>query len=126
MNTTLLIGTIIVNFALLSYTIAIVNQYRKRKINNSLLGFLTVGVLLDIIATTFMIIGSSNSFFTLHGLLGYSALLGMLIDMFLMWRIKMRKGMGTEITRNIHNYSLAAYSWWIIAYITGAILVMMK
>ncbi len=119
-------GTIIVNFALLSYTIAVISQYRSRKINKILLGFLTAGVLLDIIATAFMIIGSTNSPFTLHGFLGYSALLGMLIDMYLMWKVKTKNGMGHKINNKLHSYSLIAYSWWVIAYISGAVIIMMK
>jgi len=73
-----------------------------------------------------MIIGSANSPFTLHGFIGYLALLGMLIDMYLMWKVKGKHGMGHAIRKKLHTYSMIAYSWWVIAYITGAVIVMMK
>jgi len=73
-----------------------------------------------------MIIGSTNSPFTIHGFIGYSALLGMLIDMFLMWNTKKKEGIGKEIDKKLHHYSLIAYSWWVIAYISGAVIIMLK
>jgi hypothetical protein len=63
------IGATIVIFALASYSIAIITEQKKRLVNRIVLIFLTIGVVLDIIATTFMIIGSSHGAFTLHGIL---------------------------------------------------------
>ena len=79
MDIHILIGAITVTAALLAYSIAIITEQVKKKINYFILIFLTLGVILDITATSFMIYGSSNSAFTLHGMLGYSALLAMVI-----------------------------------------------
>jgi len=73
-----------------------------------------------------MILGSTNSPFTLHGFLGYSALLAMLIDVIMIWSFYKRNGSKIEVPRKLHRYTLYAYSWWVIAYITGSLLVMMK
>jgi len=123
MKPVLLAGIIIVQLALLCYTIGIITEQRKRVINLVVITFLTLGVSFDITATAGMIIGSENSPFTLHGLLGYSSLIGMLIDVSLAWRHRLQKGGEAEVSPKLHLYSRYAYAWWVAAYITGAVLV---
>ena len=121
MNISILVGTITVTAALLAYSIAVLTEQFKKKVNKIVLIFLTLGIILDITATSFMIYGSSNSAFTLHGMLGYSALLAMLIDAYLIWKNYLK--VGENIKNSIHVYSLVAYLWWIVAFITGGLLV---
>ena len=121
MNISILVGTITVTAALLAYSIAVLTEQFKKKVNKIVLIFLTLGIVLDITATSFMIYGSSNSAFTLHGMLGYSALLAMLIDAYLIWKNYLK--VGENIKNSIHVYSLVAYLWWIVAFITGGLLV---
>jgi len=123
MNTLLLIGTTIVVFALAAYSVAIITEQRKKIISKKVLTFLTIGVLLDITATTFMILGSSKGAFTLHGFIGYSSLIAMFIDAVLIWRTKSFKGFGCKVPGKLHIYSRYAYTWWVIAFITGGLLV---
>lgn len=126
MNTFLQLGSSIVVLALVSYSIAILTEQRKRKLSKLVLSFLTLGVCLDIIATAFMIFGTSNSGLTLHGVIGYSSLAAMFIDAILMWRQKSKTGINSDIPRFLHLYSRYAYIYWVIAFITGVSLVMMK
>jgi len=126
MKTILIFGTSIVNLALISYSIAIITEQRKHKISKRVLTFLTLGLFFDITATVMMIIGSENTAFTLHGILGYSSLTGMLIDAILLWRLRLRQGPDCGVPRTIHWYTRMAYIWWIMAYITGALIVMLK
>lgn len=121
-----MIGAVIVTLALLSYSIGVITEQRKRRIVKSVLWFITIGIILDVTATICMIIGSSNSPFTLHGFLGYSALLAMLIDVVVIWRFHYQNESKTTVPRQIHIYTLIAYLWWVVAYITGSMLVMMK
>ena len=123
MNPFSLTGIITVQCALASYSVAIISEQRKRLVTKSVVTFLIIGVLLDITATTFMIIGSKHGAFTLHGILGYSSLAGMLLDAILVWRFYRGNSTGTPVPRGILWYSLGAYLWWIAAYITGALLV---
>ena len=116
----------LVTLALISYSIAILTEQRKRLVINRVLVFLTLGVVLDISATIMMIIVSENSPFTIHGILGYSSLTLMLIDAFLLWRFRIRNGSGEMVSRGVHLYSRIAYIWWVLAYITGTMMVMMK
>ena len=126
MNLLSLTGIIVVQAALVSYSIAIVTEQRKRLVTRQVVAFLITGVILDITATTFMILGSSRGAFTLHGILGYSSLAGMLIDAFLIRRFFRNNSRDRVVTNGIHWYSLGAYLWWIAAYITGALLVAYK
>ena len=126
MNSLLIAGSIIVTAALISYSIAVLTEQVKKIINRTTLIFITLGITLDIVATLFMIIGSPNSPFTLHGLLGYSALAVMLTDSILIWRTYLMNGLNTTVGRSLHLYSRYAYLWWVVAYITGGLLVALK
>ncbi|MBL7904970.1 MAG: hypothetical protein JNL22_08100 [Bacteroidales bacterium] len=126
MSSILIAGVIIVNLALISYSIGIITEQRKREVNTFVLGFLTAGVVFDIAATICMVIGSSNSFATVHGLIGYSALAVMTLDTILLWKTWLRKRSTTLVSRSLHMYSRYAYLWWVIAYITGALIVSLK
>jgi len=124
MNLYLQTGTIIVFFALAAYSIGIITEQRTKKISLLVILFLTLGILLDITATAFMIIGSNKGGFTLHGLIGYSSLLGMLIDTLLMWRLVSKSGINATVPNRLHKFSRYAYLWWVIAFVTGGFLVM--
>ncbi|MFC2116486.1 hypothetical protein ACFLTU_08415 [Bacteroidota bacterium] len=126
MKTILIFGTSIVNLALISYSIGIITEQRKHKISPRVLRFLSLGLFFDITATILMIIGSENPAFTIHGFVGYSSLTGMLIDAILIWRLRLKKGADCEVPKGLHIYTRLAYIWWILAYITGALIVMLK
>ena len=126
MKTISIIGATVVTLALISYSIGVITEQRKRKLVKAVLIFVTTGIILDIIATICMIIGSTNSPFTIHGFLGYSALVAMLIDVILIWKFYTQNGSEVSVPVRLHRYTLYAYLWWVIAYITGSMLVMMK
>ena len=120
-----MIAATVVTLALISYSIAIITEQKKRKVINLVLLFLTLGVVLDISATTMMIIVSENSPFTIHGILGYSSLTVMIIDAVLLWRFRMQSGSEEKVARPLHLYSRIAYIWWIAAFITGTLMVIL-
>jgi uncharacterized repeat protein (TIGR03987 family) len=122
-NPILVAGTIIVNLALISYGIGIFSEQRNRRVSAFALRFLWIGVVLDIVATACMITGSSRGAFTLHGLLGFSSLTAMVVETALATRH--RKRFGDDLVPGwLHGYSRFAYGWWLVAYVTGAYLVM--
>lgn len=126
MNKLVMVGSSIVFFALLFYSIGIFTEQKYKRVVSRVLLFLTLGIIFDIIATAFMIAGSSKGLFTLHGIIGYSSLLGMLIENILIWRLRIQKGIDTVVPDTIHKYSRYAYFWWVIAFITGGLLVMVS
>lgn len=125
MSPILMAGTAIVHLALICYTIGIFTEQRQRRVTGRVVTFLTAGVIFDLVATGCMIAGSSSGPFTAHGLLGFSSLAAMLVETGLAWRHRLRQG-EAEVPTWLHRYSRIAYSWWVVAYITGAFLVMTK
>ncbi len=124
MKPILFAGSIIVTLALIAYSIGVITEHKRKVIIWRILIFLTIGLFFDITGTICMLIGSSNSPFTYHGFMGYSALLAMFIDTLLMWRLKFRLGIGTPVPSSIHKYSLIAYAWWVFVYISGFLMAM--
>jgi hypothetical protein len=125
LNTYLVTGTTIVVFALIAYSIGIITEQRKHFITKTVLRFVSIGIVLDITATSFMIIGSPNSPFSFHGFLGYSSLTAMLIDVILIWRFHI-KFPNQKVPQLLHLYSRYAYIWWVLAFITGGLVVALK
>jgi hypothetical protein len=126
MNGLLQTGNSIVILALISYSIAIFTEQRKKILRRRILVFLTLGIALDITATAFMILGSSKGGLTLYAFLAYSSLAGMFIDAVLIWRLKIKNGSYCPIPNNIHIYSRYAYLWWILAFISRGLLVVLS
>jgi uncharacterized repeat protein (TIGR03987 family) len=124
MKPILITGSLIVTLALIAYSVGIINEQRKKLVNKAVLIFLALGLIFDISGTACMIIGSSKSLFTFHGILGYSALFGMLIENILLWKQGKKSGIGSSVSSGIHNYSRIAYCWWLIAYISGFLMAM--
>ena len=123
MNTLLIFGSSIVILALIAYSIGIISEQITHTLSKRVMTFLTAGIILDVTATTFMILGSPNDPFTIHGLIGYIALAVMLIDVILVWRLRLLNGLGTKVPNNLHLYSRYAYAYWVIAFITGGLMV---
>jgi hypothetical protein len=121
MNAGLMRAVIVVTVALVFYSIGVITEQRRHAVTRFVLFFLTGGVILDITSTTLMIINSGNIPITVHGIIGYTALLVMLIDGILIWRQWRRNGSG-PVPHRLHLYTRLAYGWWVIAYIAGAII----
>ena len=123
MKPILIAGITIVQLALICYGIGVITEQRRHRISRFVISFLTFGIFFDVIATACMIIGSENSPFSPHGILGYSSLVGMLIDVVLAWRFYLKFGDNTPVPKGLHLYSRYAYLWWVAAYIAGAVMV---
>jgi heme/copper-type cytochrome/quinol oxidase subunit 2 len=124
MTPILRIGVSIVLVALACYSAGVLSTQRRRAISALALRLLIAGVVFDVTATIFMIIGSGRVI-TLHGVIGYSALAAMLADTWLAWRH--RRAFGDAPTPDwLHRYTKAAYAWWVVAFITGAALAAMS
>jgi hypothetical protein len=122
MNTLSIAGAVFVTLALVSYSVAILTEQFRKTLLPRVMVFISLGVALDITATLLMILGSRNSPFTVHGFVGYSALFVMLIECFILWRLKFRLGIRAAVPLPVHRFSLIAYIWWIVAYITGSLI----
>ena len=126
MDPLLLVGTRIVIVALIAYSVAGYLLYKKKTAANIVLFFQSTGLFFDITATALMILGSTNTPFSVHGFLGYSALVGMVIETTLLWRFRSRKGKEFPLSQRFHLYSKLALTWWVTAFVVGALLVFLK
>ena len=118
-----MVGGFLVTLALLSYGIGSITLQRFKLVSLGVLWFLSIGIFLDIAATVCMIIGSQNTPFSIHGLVGYSAFLLMLVDLILVWKVYKKNGKNTFINKSLVLYAKIAYGYWVIAYITGSLMV---
>ena len=126
MNPTLTMGTRLVAAALLFYSLAFWPLQKKKVATKLILSFQSLGLVLDISATLFMILGSKNSPFTFHGVLGYSALLLMVIKTVFVLRSALVGRFSQPITSALSLCSRIAYGWWVIAFIVGGLMVLLK
>ncbi len=123
MNILSLFGAFLITLALLSYGIASIAIQRFKIVTTGMLIFLSLGVILDLIAITFMISGSTKGIFTLHGILGYSATLTMVTDLFLILKNYFKNGFDSIIDNSVLLFSKIAYAWYLFVYITGSLLI---
>jgi len=114
-------GIIFVHIALILYTLFIIFENRKQETTRSVLVFITLAVIFDIAATTCMMIGTTRTYFTFHGIMGYTGLLLMVADAVLLWKYKLKYGAEILISKSLNLFSKIAYIWWIIAFITGVL-----
>lgn len=119
MSPVIVFGIILVHLALIFYTLFIIFEHKKRKATTSVLTFITLAVLFDIAATSCMMAGTTKTYFTFHGIIGYTGLLLMLIDAVLLWKYKLKYGDKVLINKELNIYSKIAFAWWIVAFITG-------
>jgi uncharacterized membrane protein len=117
-------GVSIVLLALLCYTIATAAHQRERKVSRHVIRFLSLGLSLDIVATACMIMGTQSKGVTLHAVLGFSALFGMLVETVLAWRHRAAHG-ERPVSERLALYSRVAYAYWVIAFISGGMMVAM-
>ena len=123
MNFLSLVGAFLITLALLSYGIASITIQRFKIVTPGMLVFFIVGVILDLTAIAFMINGSSKGIFTLHGILGYTATLTMIIDLLLILKSYFKNGFDSLINNSVLLSSKIAYAWYLLVYITGSLLV---
>jgi hypothetical protein len=122
MNLSLRLGSGLVVLALAAYSTATFQQVRLHLVTDGVRRFLWLGVGLDLTATACMIRGSSRGWMTFHGMLGYSALFLMVLDAFWITAYQLRQGSGTRIPERLQSFSIAAYFWWVLAFLAGIVL----
>jgi hypothetical protein len=125
MKPVLIAGISIVNLALISYAMAIIIQGRKRSVTRNVLTFLTLGIIFDLTSTVCMII-SSGKIITPHGLIGYTSLAGMFTDTVVCYLNVRKHGPGYILPVKFIRWSQIAFAYWVVAYITGAVIVMAR
>ena len=108
--------------ALISYGIGVITEQIKHRVTRSILLFLALGLICDLIATVCMVVGAGRGYLTTHSILGYSCLLTMAVDSALVLRHRLKCG-DQQVPHALHLFSRYAYCWWVIgAYLLGGFL----
>lgn len=126
MNSLSIVGAFIMTLSLLAYGIGSISLSRFRIIGSIVLIFLSLGIVFDIAAIVLMVLGAKGTPFTLHGLLGYSAFLMMLSDTIWAWYLYFKHGIDSPINNKYHWFARFAYLWWVVAYLTGSLIVLWR
>lgn len=126
MNQISIVGAFIITLSLLAYGIGSITLLRFKIVSTIVLIFLTTGVIFDATAIVLMMIGAQGTPFTLHGLVGYIAFLVMLIDAICFWMAYFKNGIDSPVSKNLQRYAKYAYLYWVIAYLTGSLIVLWR
>jgi glucose-6-phosphate-specific signal transduction histidine kinase len=121
MNQSLMFGISLVNLAFILYTVFFILKRKSEKLTLTTPIVLSIAVLSDICATGLMILGSTNRGLTFHGVLGYLALLGMMIESVLLWKHFLGKNRDLPLSINLIRYTGIAYLWWLFVYVFGLV-----
>jgi len=119
-------GVILIHIALVLYTVFIYKEHKYKRATKGLLWFITSAVLFDISATVCMMIGVADEYFTLHGVLGYSALLVMITDAIFIWKHKLNFGSDVPFSNRLNMGSKFGYVLWLLAFGTGELVAIMN
>ena len=126
MSTVIITGVILIHIALVLYTVFIYKEHKYKRATKGLLVAITSAVIFDISATICMMVGVAEQYFTLHGVLGYTALTVMVTDAFFIWKHKLNFGSETPFSETLNRNSKFGYSLWLVAFFTGELLAVMN
>lgn len=126
MSTIIIAGVIFIHIALVLYTVFIIKEHKYKRATKGVLGFITAAVIFDIIATGCMMIGTVENYFSLHGVLGYSALAVMITDAIFIWKHKLNFGSEMPFSKALNRNSKLGYSLWLAAFFTGEMVAVMN
>jgi EamA domain-containing membrane protein RarD len=119
MSFIILAGVVLIHIAAVLYTIFIFKEFKYKRAAHGVTRFITAAVIFDVAATSCMMIGTTETYFTMHGILGYTALTIMIIDAILIWKHRAKHGSETPFSKNLHRVSKYGYMLWVLAFATG-------
>jgi len=125
MNLVTLIGAIIITFSLLTFGLGSITLQRFKLIGRSVLVFLSIGLVLDIVGISLMLKATPDPPFSLHAILHYFAAFIMVIYVSWVWKVYIKGGLNTRIKEDLHWFAKFAYGVWVIAYFVGSLLVIL-
>ena len=126
MNPLAIIGAFVITLSFLAYGVGSISLVRFRIVGRIVVTFLSIGVILDIVAITLMVLGSKGSPFTLHGFLGATAFLVMLVEAIWCWKMYIAQGRDSKANKTHIIYTKTAYLFWVVAYFTGSLIVIWR
>ena len=99
--------------------------HRRGRASAFVLSAFTLAVVFDVIATGCMVAGSHRPWYSPHGLVGYLALVVMIVVVGRLWGLR-REGRDGEIPAGLRAFLRFAYVTWLIAFAIGVALAVMR
>jgi hypothetical protein len=118
MKPILVLGVLVTTTALVGYAVSVNAIVRRRRLTASILGFLGVGLVADLLGTTCMVLGAEGSPYTPHGLLGFAAAGLMVVTVLRAFAERSRVGEGA-VGEGFRRLLVASFALWVVAYGTG-------
>jgi len=118
----IIVGVIFIHIALVLYSVFIYKERKYKRATKGVLGFITAAVIFDVSATICMMIGTVEKYFTLHGILGYTAVVVMITDAIFIWKHWNKHGSEVPFSDTLNRNSKLGYILWLIAFGTGEML----
>ncbi|MBK5240438.1 HsmA family protein [Clostridium sp.] len=114
----LVFSIILINLAFIIYTISILNEFKRRTLLTWHTIMFCVGFIFDMASTIIMYnLAGSKTTISLHGMLGYLALVIMLINVIGSVIILNKKS--KNLLTQFYKFSLFAWIIWVISFILG-------
>lgn len=126
MNPLAIIGAFIITLSFLAYGIGTISLVRFRIVGRIVLFFLSMGVFFDLLAITLMTLGANGSPYTMHGFIGATAFIVMLVNTVWCWNVFTKRGLDSKAGKKHILYTKAAYLVWVIAYFMGSIMIIWR
>lgn len=113
----LVVSIILVNLALVFYTVSILNEFKRKTLYSWHVVLFCIGLICDAFGTFIMYkIGGSKIIFGMHDILGFMALLFMLINLIAsVFILKEHK----NLINQFYKFSVFAWVIWISSYFLG-------
>lgn len=118
-------AVIFINLAFVFYTIGVWSERKQGILKFWHVVIFCIGLIFDTLGTTFMSkISGSMLIASFHGITGLSALLLMIFHV--LWAILVLLKNNEEMKREFHKFSIVVWTIWLIPFISGAIMGMLK
>jgi len=124
MSPLLITSVIAYTIAMVFYTVSVWSERKARRLKAWHVRLFLFGVIADIIATGFAIKAVGGLVFTPHAIVGFISL-GLMIIHYIWAALTLRGGREKSLI-NFHKLSLFVWSVWMISYLSGFALGMMK
>ena len=126
MSSIIITGVVLIHVAFILYSIFIYKEHKYKRATKGVLVAITAAVIFDVSATVCMMIGVVEEYFTLHGILGYTALVVMITDAIFIWKHKNKHGSEVPFSDTLNRNSKLGYCLWLVAFVTGEMLAIMN
>ena len=117
-----LYGAVLASLTLVFYTAAIYLEKKHKFVTYKVIALQIAALAVNIGAVVMMSLESKQSIISSHGIIGYSSLVAITVNTVMTFRFYIKNGPYTRIPFRVRLYTTITYTWWLVAYISGGVL----